>query len=275
MGEEQIQTQQEPMTPPPITMAHKHKQQQLFQEAIGRTDHHSVVVEPTDLFSMLHLNSNTDSSNRRRHPPCTTATPNNSVKRRSITAVLFLRRTKRQEALLRSRRHNQSWLLRHFSSYQPRHPSRQQRVLRRCVSDPYKPPARGSRLPPLPPRFTRYLSYLTPSPAKGSSRSLSSEEIAPDSMRLRRMRDRLREMKQWWDEVMKEEEEGEEAEEEEYIPVAAENGKIPSQDELGGDYEEAVSVEWAEKCVSLTFRCPCGKGYEVLISANNCYYKLL
>jgi hypothetical protein len=47
--------------------------------------------------------------------------------------------------------------------------------------------------------------------------------------RLRRMRDRLREMKQWWDEVMKEEEEGEEAEEEEYIPVAAENGKIPSQ----------------------------------------------
>jgi hypothetical protein len=60
MGEEQIQTQQEPMTPPPITMAHKHKQQQLFQEAIGRTDHHSVVVEPTDLFSMLHLNSNTD-----------------------------------------------------------------------------------------------------------------------------------------------------------------------------------------------------------------------
>lgn len=32
MGEEQIQTQQEPMTPPPITMAHKHKQQ-LFQEA--------------------------------------------------------------------------------------------------------------------------------------------------------------------------------------------------------------------------------------------------
>ena len=43
------------------------------------------------------------------------------------------------------------------------------------------------------------------------------------------MRDRLREMKQWWDEVMKEEEEGEEAEEEEYIPVAAENGKIPSQ----------------------------------------------
>lgn len=38
---------------------------------------------------------------------------------------------------------------------------------------------------------------------------------------------------------------------------------------------EAVSVEWAEKCVSLTLRCPCGKGYEVLISANNCYYELL
>ena len=47
------------------------------------------------------------------------------------------------------------------------------------------------------------------------------------------------------------------------------------QDELGNDYEEAVSVEWIDKCLSLTFKCPCGKGYEVLICANNCYYKLV
>jgi hypothetical protein len=141
-----------------------------------------VVVEPTDLFSMLHLNSNTDWLLQPPPSPTLHHRLPQQLRQAPITAVLFLRRTERQEALLRSRRPNQSWLLRHFSSYQPRHPSRQQRVLRRCVSDPYKPPARGSGLPPLPPRFTRCLSYLTPSPAKGSSRSLSSEEIAPDSM---------------------------------------------------------------------------------------------
>lgn len=48
------------------------------------------------------------------------------------------------------------------------------------------------------------------------------------------------------------------------------------QDDLGGgDSEEAVSVDWAERCINLAFRCPCGKGYEVLLSENNCYYKLM
>lgn len=27
----------------------------------------------------------------------------------------------------------------------------------------------------------------------------------------------------------------------------------------GGDAEEAVSVEWAEKCLSIHFKCLCGK----------------
>lgn len=45
------------------------------------------------------------------------------------------------------------------------------------------------------------------------------------------MKDRLIEMKQWCDEVMREE-----------------------------DQEEAVSAEWAEKCLSIHFKCPCGKG---------------
>lgn len=164
-------------------------------------------------------------------------------------------------------------------------------VLRRCVSDPCKTPAagfpanspervnggnpvtpvRGCGLPPLPPNLTRCASDLSPSPAKALAHSLSSEET-PDSMRLRRMKDRLREMRQWWDEVIKEEEEQEEDE-----CQVAEDDKIslPPQDELKGDSEEAVRVEWAEKCVSIAFRCPCGKGYEVLLSANNCYYKLV
>ena len=47
------------------------------------------------------------------------------------------------------------------------------------------------------------------------------------------------------------------------------------QDDDGGDAEEAVSVEWAEKCLSIHFKCPCGKGYQILLSGNNCYYKLV
>lgn len=47
------------------------------------------------------------------------------------------------------------------------------------------------------------------------------------------------------------------------------------QDDDGGDAEEAVSVEWAEKCLSIHFKCPCGKGYQILLSGNNRYYKLV
>ena len=36
------------------------------------------------------------------------------------------------------------------------------------------------------------------------------------------------------------------------------------EDDLGrGDSEEVISVEWAEHCVNLRFRCLCGKEYEV------------
>lgn len=43
------------------------------------------------------------------------------------------------------------------------------------------------------------------------------------------------------------------------------------QDNDGGYAEEAVSVEWAEKCLSIHFKCPSGKGYQILLSGNNCY----
>ncbi|CAJ1827337.1 unnamed protein product [Sphenostylis stenocarpa] len=138
-------------------------------------------------------------------------------------------------------------------------------VLRRCVSDPYRPPApvpptppeRGFGLPPLPRGLRRSVSDLT-----GPSPCLNSEETAaPDSLKLKRMRERLKEMKQWWDEVMKDEEDDGKEEE----CAVGEDDKVLPQDDLGGgDSEEAVSVEWAEQCVSLGFRCPCGKGYEDL-----------
>ncbi|GFZ02760.1 hypothetical protein Acr_15g0013680 [Actinidia rufa] len=39
--------------------------------------------------------------------------------------------------------------------------------------------------------------------------------------------------------------------------------------------EEAVSVERSGNCLILHIKCPCGKGYQVLLSGRNCYYKLM
>ncbi|KEH21578.1 hypothetical protein MTR_7g007830 [Medicago truncatula] len=197
--------------------------------------------------------------------------------------------------------------------------------LRRCVSTPEKttappeqsnlPAVKEAGLPPLALSLRRSLSadvsqaLDTPLPpnlrrslSADVSQALNTEETTTvDSLRLKRMKDRLREMRQWWDELMNEEEEKVEEQQEEVeeleqkeespvseeekvlsqlqitkpqSPVAEEYNDLP-QDGCCEDFEEAVSVEWAEKCISLTFKCPCGKGYEVLISANNCYYKLV
>lgn len=43
-------------------------------------------------------------------------------------------------------------------------------------------------------------------------------------------------------------------------------------DDLGGGAsEEEVHVERVEHCLSLDFRCSCEKGYDVLLSENDCY----
>ncbi|KAK7340476.1 hypothetical protein VNO77_21180 [Canavalia gladiata] len=293
MGEVHVQSQHEGMvgnsprpTTPTITVPRKHTNSPSLEQQ-QHIDHSA--VEPTDLFSMMHLNN----ACLHRQPPCTTAAANNSMKRRSPPCSSSSGEPSAKKLFC-----DQEDLTLHGFSAIPLplnlsplvNKKNSFPVLRRCVSDPYHPPApvsehstpppRGSGLPPLPPSLRRSVSDLTPSPEQslGFCRSLSSEEttITPDSMRLRRMKDRLKEMRQWWDEVMKEEEEGEEGEEECAVPEVAEEDKVLSQDELGGgDSEEAVNVEWAEKCLSLIFRCPCGKGYEVLLSENSCYYKLI
>ncbi|KAG4930986.1 hypothetical protein JHK82_048071 [Glycine max] len=51
------------------------------------------------------------------------------------------------------------------------------------------------------------LDLSIPSLDKAQSCLSSEETIIPDSMRLRRMKKHLKEMRQWWDEVMKDEEE--------------------------------------------------------------------
>ncbi|XP_060215824.1 uncharacterized protein LOC132642812 [Lycium barbarum] len=89
-------------------------------------------------------------------------------------------------------------------------------------------------------------------------------------MRLKRMKDGMREMRQWCDLMIQEEDVQEETEPEE--------NKIVKDDETesGGEplCEEAVWVERMGSCLILHFKCPCGKGYQILLSGNNCYYKL-
>ncbi|KAM3203648.1 hypothetical protein P3L10_031274 [Capsicum annuum] len=90
---------------------------------------------------------------------------------------------------------------------------------------------------------------------------------SPTAMRLKRMRDGMREMRQWCDLMIQEEE------------TSHEENKTVKDDEAdtgGGEpfCEEAVWVERMGSCLILHFKCPCGKGYQILLCGNNCYYKL-
>ncbi|CAJ2668886.1 unnamed protein product [Trifolium pratense] len=250
---------------------HKNKQQKSIIIPSSSSSSLLAQQENDDFFSMLNLNS--PSSTLARHQR-----RRNSAKRRALSSS--------SSSEQRSAKKHSSVQDNGFSAISlPVSLCGNAHVLRRCVSDLCQSSeksmpmmtAKESGLPPLPPKLPRCMS----ADVKSVSHSLNTEDNTPDSKKLKRMKDRLREMKQWWDDVMKEEEEEEgiqeeqqEQEEKVQSPVA-EDDKDKSQDEFGEDIEEAVSVEWAEKCLSLTFKCPCGKGNEVLISENKCYCKLV
>ncbi|KAI4356658.1 hypothetical protein L6164_000663 [Bauhinia variegata] len=283
-------------------------------------------IEPVNLFSLLRLNSFNSSpsttiggcNHHLQHHQCATCgcSGTNSMKRRSSSSGSCLQdpsmAAPESDSEPRAKKfcEQEDSVLRGFSAislpigvgtFAPTN-EKPCPVLRRCVSDTYRPlsstgvgfptnsshspehvktepvanPAtpscmRGSGLPPLPQSLKECISDPTPSPAKSFSRSSSSGEMGleetSNSTRMKRMKDRLREMKQWWDEVMREGEED--------YAQDAEDDKVLAKDDSGGDSEEAVSVEWAEKCLGINFQCPCGKGYKILLSGTNCYYKLV
>ncbi|OIV89600.1 hypothetical protein TanjilG_15873 [Lupinus angustifolius] len=248
------------------------------------------VVDPTHQFSMLHLHCPA-ACHFHHHPSCcATAIPSTSLKRRSPFPSSGEPSPKKpssssdQEDDIDLRGYTIVALPDNGGCGGATHP----RVLRRCVSDPCKSPAasfpvnspecgnpvnspvRGCGLPPLHPLLKRCTSELTPSPARVVSNSFSSDE-SPDSKRLRRMKGNLRVMRQLWDEVVKDEEEEQDNE----CADADDKVFISPQDEIKGHSEEAVRVEWAKKCLRIIFGCACGKSYEVLISGNKIYYKLV
>ncbi|XP_021806941.1 CREB-binding protein-like isoform X2 [Prunus avium] len=94
-----------------------------------------------------------------------------------------------------------------------------------CPKTPSHSPTHA--LPPLPPphTFRRSVSDINPSPSKASSRfSTSSQDLGtdidtPNSKRLRRMKDRLREMSHWCQQLMRAEDLMEEDEDEQQQAV--------------------------------------------------------
>ncbi|KAG5603744.1 hypothetical protein H5410_025236 [Solanum commersonii] len=146
---------------------------------------------------------------------------------------------------------------------------------------PTPSPAKPPLAPPFPQPLYRTTSDPTgKSPKPPSHRTLtrtsswSPNELnfnngeSPTTMRLKRMKDGMREMRQWCDLMIQEEEE-----------TFHEENKIVKDDEIdsgGGEAlcEEAVWVERMGNCLILHFKCPCGKGYQILLCGNNCYYKL-
>ncbi|KAI9165676.1 hypothetical protein LWI28_018585 [Acer negundo] len=119
----------------------------------------------------------------------------------------------------------------------------------------------AAKLPPRAPTLRRTVSDPNVSPSRGT---IGGYESPNDKLRLRRMQNCIREMNKWWDEILPEEE-----------SAVINNNGAKNLENSEADIEESVSVERAGENLIIHFKCPCGKGYEILISGRNCYYKLM
>nr|XP_009782141.1 PREDICTED: flocculation protein FLO11 isoform X2 [Nicotiana sylvestris] len=96
---------------------------------------------------------------------------------------------------------------------------------------------------------------------------------SPATMRLKRMKQGMKEMRQWFDLMIQEDAQVEKASSEENKSLK--ENETETETETEASCEEAVWVERMGNSLVLHFRCPCGDGYQILLSGNNCYYKLL
>ncbi|XVE62659.1 hypothetical protein DITRI_Ditri06bG0136900 [Diplodiscus trichospermus] len=227
--------------------------------------------------SLLHLDS--FKNNQQNHHRCTTCacnvTASNPMKRPSPESIS---EPKSKKPLLDTHQNTLAGFSKlplpqlHRSASDPCTPSRPNLSENiNALGD--TPLSKGSSscpaLPPKAPVLSRSISDPIVSPAKSFSRTSSSNEMvmelykeeSPRAKRLRRMKERMKEMSQWWDEAMREVEDVCTTE------AMKENGEFLC--------EEAVTVEKVGECLDLHFRCPCGKGYKILLSGKNCYYKLI
>ncbi|KAK8712848.1 hypothetical protein V6N13_148076 [Hibiscus sabdariffa] len=244
------------------------------QEEEEDDDHDLNFQEPINL-SLLHIDNLKNTTTHQNRHSCTTCSCNlttgNPMKRPSPESIS---EPKSKRPLVE----NHPYSLSGFSKLPlPR--------LHRTVSDPLTPTKaakfleddtpllKGSAsfsLPPKPPALSRSISDPIFSPANPLSRTPSPQEMgvelikeeSPSAKRLKRMKERMKEMSNWWGEAIKEVED-----------VISTTEETKDKDE--GDCEEAVRVEKIGECLDLHFKCPCGKGYKILLSGKNCYYKLI
>ncbi|KAK8629059.1 hypothetical protein V6N13_077916 [Hibiscus sabdariffa] len=168
--------------------------------------------------------------------------------------------------------------------------------LHRPVSDPLVPAkeafpfSKGSASSSLHP-----VSDPIFSPAQLLSTTSTPESPSAKWMRLNRMREVMRNLRLHWTNTIKEVEgvmagaanevvpnEATEATEdtEAIKDVEAANEVVPNEateateDKGQLEFEETVGVQKIGECLDLHFPCPCGKGYQILLSGENCYYKL-
>ncbi|KAF8016191.1 hypothetical protein BT93_H1642 [Corymbia citriodora subsp. variegata] len=148
-------------------------------------------------------------------------------------------------------------------------------------------PARGSSSssllpkPPLQRTASELASYQTSGSISSFSRGSSSSgghgsaEESPNSKRLKTTKRCLKEMRRWWDHAMREACEDNEPDERGNTDTTeiVQQGKREEAEEE--ENHEAVSMGVIHDCLSLDFNCPCGKGYQIVLSGNKCYYKLV
>ncbi|XP_051152786.1 uncharacterized protein LOC127266555 [Andrographis paniculata] len=114
-------------------------------------------------------------------------------------------------------------------------------------------------------------------PARFPARRSPSSGESPNAKRLKRMRERLRDMSQWCSHIVDEEdEECENYSNNNHTPKEkSEEGEMENNNNsIANPAQEAVWVEKDGECLVLHFKCPCGNGYQILLSGRNCYYKL-
>ncbi|KAK9935397.1 hypothetical protein M0R45_022500 [Rubus argutus] len=146
-------------------------------------------------------------------------------------------------------------------------------------------------LPPLPKTQSVLLRLPNPAPAHLQAPATT---IPPNTKRrLRRIKDRFREMTLWFEQVMLEDDEqvGEEQVpenqqqevEEQILNIEPsdehvqhlDNTAVTKEDCDQKRFEESVSVEKVGDCIVIHFSCHCGVPYQFLLAGGNCYYKLM
>ncbi|XP_047329561.1 uncharacterized protein LOC124932894 [Impatiens glandulifera] len=148
-------------------------------------------------------------------------------------------------------------------------------------------PARAfSSLPPLPRPLVRSVSDPPPLGLLDTSQFPISGEIGPSSIvrvenpsynKMKKMKEQLKEMIQYWEDI--DDEDDDEEEENggsiEMRNCEKEDEKVIERHEGEEEETETISVERHGNSLIIQLNCSCGKGSQILLSGKNCYHKLL